>query len=81
MGARNPGQLRLNFGTAILIDSEYLRVIFESPKNTSPKRRHLASKSKMMMSKLFWLYSTRLWVELRFQAVSRSNFNSTSLFF
>ena len=24
MGARNPGQLRLNFGMAILIDSDYL---------------------------------------------------------
>ena len=29
MGARNPGQLRLNFGTAILIDSDYLRAIFD----------------------------------------------------
>ena len=29
MGARNPGQLRLNFGRAILIDSDYLRAIFE----------------------------------------------------
>ena len=49
MGGRNPGQLRLNFGTAILIDSDYLRAIFkwQTPKNTSLKRRHLASKSKM----------------------------------
>ena len=29
MGARNSGQLRLNFGTAILIDNDYLRAIFE----------------------------------------------------
>ena len=29
MGARNLGQLRLNFGMAILIDSDYLQAIFE----------------------------------------------------
>ena len=28
-GRRNPGQLRLNFGTAILIHSDYLRAIFD----------------------------------------------------
>ena len=49
MDAGNSGQLRLNFGMAILIDDDYLRAIFErkTPKNTSPKRRHLASKSEM----------------------------------
>ena len=36
MGARNSGQLRLNFGTAILIDSDYQQAIFEqkTPKRT-----------------------------------------------
>ena len=29
MGARNSGELRINFGIAILIDNDYLRAIFE----------------------------------------------------
>ena len=59
MGGRNSGQLRLNFGMAILIDNDYLRAIFEwkTPKKHVAKTSPFGLKIKNDINSLLIIFN------------------------
>ena len=67
MGTCNPGQLHLNFGTAILIYSDYVRVLFDQKtcrQNVTiwlqNQRRHQFSFDYIQLAIVFgWNYAFR----------------------